>query len=148
MKKKNSLILDEEFIRYCELNNITDIDKLARDTFNRGFSILKYGETPFKLSQSEKVVEKEVIREVIVEVPVEKIVEIEVIKEIPVKGETNTVYQEIVKEVVVHDDAELNRLKEENKKLKDDLNNINASLDKFNRAKYLKNSDLGSLYSE
>lgn len=46
MKKKNSLILDDEFIQYCELNNIVDIEKLARETFNRGFTILKYGEQP------------------------------------------------------------------------------------------------------
>ena len=46
MKKKHSLILDDEFIKYCELNNIVNIDELARQTFKRGFTILKYGETP------------------------------------------------------------------------------------------------------
>lgn len=46
MKKKYSLILDNEFIQFCELNNITDIDKMAKETFNKGFTILKYGETP------------------------------------------------------------------------------------------------------
>lgn len=38
--------MDDEFIQYCELNKITDIEKLAKQTFNRGFTILKYGEFP------------------------------------------------------------------------------------------------------
>jgi len=46
MKKKHSLILDNEFIQYCELNEITDIDKLAKETFQRGFALLKYGDSP------------------------------------------------------------------------------------------------------
>jgi len=48
-KWNNLLILDDEFLRYCELNRIyesEDIQKLARETFKRGFTILKYGETP------------------------------------------------------------------------------------------------------
>lgn len=142
MKKKNSLILDDEFIRYCQINNIDNIDKLAKDTFNRGFTLLKYGETPLGIKGKETVIEKEIIKEVIKEVPVEKI--IEVIKEVPVKGDTTT----IVKEVLVNNDEELKILKEENKKLKDDLNKITQSLDSFNRAKFLKNSDLSSLYGE
>jgi hypothetical protein len=38
--------LDDEFLRYCELNHIEDVQKLAHETFKRGFTILKYGETP------------------------------------------------------------------------------------------------------
>lgn len=45
-KVNNSLILDDEFLEYCRLNNIEDVEKLARETFKRGFTILKYGETP------------------------------------------------------------------------------------------------------
>ena len=44
MKKKNILILDDEFIKYCELNGIEDIEKLARTTFNNGFTMLKWGD--------------------------------------------------------------------------------------------------------
>ena len=44
MKQNNYLILDDEFINYCKLNSVTDINKLAIETFNRGFTILKYGE--------------------------------------------------------------------------------------------------------
>jgi len=83
-------MLDDEFLLYCKMNNIDDVDKLAKETFNRGFTILKYGETPLKISAPEpKVVEKikevqvEKIVEKIKEVPVEKIVE--KIKEVPVE---------------------------------------------------------------
>ena len=75
MKPKSTLILDSEFIQYCELNKIDNVDKLAQETFNRGFSLLKYGETP-NGNRTKEIVEvtKEVIKEVIVQV--EKIVEV------------------------------------------------------------------------
>ena len=46
MEKNLSLMLDKEFIEYCELNKIEDITKLAAQVFQRGFTLLKYGETP------------------------------------------------------------------------------------------------------
>lgn len=46
MEKKNCLTLDDEFIQYCKLNNITDIEKFARKVFNQGFTIVKYGDKP------------------------------------------------------------------------------------------------------
>lgn len=205
MKKKNSLILDNEFIQYCELNNIDDIDKTAKETFNRGFSLLKYGETPTGNSR-ERIVEKEVIVEKIIyqdvikevevekivekvveitkEVPIEKIVEVikevpverivEVVKEVPIeiKGKTKVITKEVVKEVPIEkivevpvdriveivkevqvikeitNDKELKKLIEENLLLKNELDSIKKSLDKFNKATYMKNSDLGSLYDE
>lgn len=42
-KKNISLILDDEFIQYCKLNEIDDVEKLAKETFKRGFDLLKYG---------------------------------------------------------------------------------------------------------
>ena len=133
MKQKNSLILDKEFIQYCELNGIEDIDKLAKETFNRGFTILKYGETPFGKQQIKEV---EKIVEVIKEVPVE------------IKGKTKVITKEVIKEVKVQDTEQLKLLQEENEKLKKELENINNSLNKFNKARYMKNSNLGSLYDE
>ena len=169
MKKKTSLILDSEFLLYCELNNITDVEKLAKETFNRGFSLLKYPDTPIN-STKEKVTEKivEIEKEVIKEVPVEKIITKEVIKEIPIekivevikevpveiKGETQVVTKEIIKEVPVEkiveviNNDELVRLQNENTSLRTELNNLKNSLDKLNKATYMKNSDLGSLYDE
>jgi len=175
MKKKCSLTLDNEFLLYCELNNIDDTDKLAKETFERGFSLLKYGETPTgnstvkekivikevpveKIVYQEVIKEVEVIVEVIKEVPIEKIIEI--IKEVPIqiKGNTKVVTKEIIKEVPIEkivyvtkevvDTKEIEKLTEENKKLKDELAKINTSLEKLNKGRFLKNSDLGSLYSE
>jgi vacuolar-type H+-ATPase subunit I/STV1 len=155
MKKKSSLILDDEFILYCQLNKIENIDKLAKDVFNKGFTQLKYPDTPVS-STKERIVEKVVIKEV----PVEKIVE--VIKEVPVKvkGDKQIVTKEIIKEVKVEvptikevikeviNTEEIDKLKKENENLRNELDNINQSLEKFNKAKYMRNSDLGSLYSE
>ncbi len=166
MKKKNSLTLDDEFVRYCEINEITDIEGTARKIFQRGFTIEKYGETP----TTARGKEVEVIKEVIKEVPVEKIVEVvktvevikevpvekivEVIKEVPVevKGEKQIIVKEVIKEVpvekIVINDDEVKILKEENEKLKDELSKITLALEKMNKAKYLKGSDLNNLYDE
>ncbi len=166
MKKKNSLTLDDEFVRYCEINEITDIEGTARKIFQRGFTIEKYGETP----TTARGKEVEVIKEVIKEVPVEKIVEVvktvevikevpveklvEVIKEVPVevKGEKQIIVKEVIKEVpvekIVINDDEVKTLKEENEKLKDELSKITLALEKMNKAKYLKGSDLNNLYDE
>jgi len=45
-KTNISLILDDEFIQFCKLNKIEDIEKTARETFKRGFDLLKYGNIP------------------------------------------------------------------------------------------------------
>lgn len=58
-KANISLILDDEFIQYCTLNNIDDIEKLAKETFNRGFTILKYGITP-NADKIKKIVEEKI----------------------------------------------------------------------------------------
>ncbi len=60
MKQNISLTLDKEFIQYCELNKIEDIEKLAKETFKRGFDLLKYGRIPEReltRQDKEKVVE-------------------------------------------------------------------------------------------
>jgi hypothetical protein len=46
MKKNNYLILDDEFIKYCELNNIQDIEKFAKEVFTKGFTSIKYDREP------------------------------------------------------------------------------------------------------
>ena len=47
MEKKFSLILDKEFIDYCTLNKIEDVEKYAKDVFTKGFNLVKYGSSPF-----------------------------------------------------------------------------------------------------
>lgn len=51
MVKKPSLILDDEFIQYCKINNITDVEKLAMQVFQKGFTMLKYGDRPGMVSK-------------------------------------------------------------------------------------------------
>ena len=127
MNQKNSLTLDNEFLRYCIINKIEDPVKFAEKVFQKGFSIVKYGETPVGYV-NEKIVEKEVIieKEVVVEkeVIVEKIIET-----------TNN--------------EEINKLLEENNKLKKDLDTITQSLESMGRkGSYMKDSNLSSLYDE
>ncbi len=132
MVKKYTLILDNEFIQYCNLNKIDDIDELAKQTFNKGFSFLKYGETPKSiLKVQERIIEKEIIKEV----PVEKIVEI--IKEVPVEKIQH-----------VENTAEIDRLKKENEDLKSELNKITEALESFNKNKVVKVNNTNDLYDE
>ena len=169
MEKRHTLTLDKEFILYCELNKIKDINKIANETFNRGFSLLKYGETPSgNVTEKEKIVEVvkyvEVPVEIIKEVKVIQVVEKEVIKEVPVeiiKENVLNVIQEVpvekvvIKEIIVEkliDDYEcknmLITLTEANSKLKEELETLTNVLNKFNKGTRMKNSDLGSLYDE
>jgi hypothetical protein len=167
MKKKHLLTLDDEFLKYCEINQVDNIESLAKKIFQRGFTIEKYGETPTTARGVDRVVEKEVIKEIIKEVPVEKIVEVikevpiekivEVIKEVPVevKGKTKIITKEIIKEVPIEKvmwdekkESEMENLRTENNTLKKELDKITDTLEKMNKAKYLKGSDLNNLYGE
>jgi hypothetical protein len=190
MAKKYTLTLDKEFVQYCELNDIQDVDKKAKETFNRGFTILKYGETPSHIKGKEVTIEKEIIKEIekIVEVTVEKLVEVpvevirevvrevpvevikEIIKEVPIevevikeiqgKSKTKTIIKEVpvevikevsievIKEIVKIDETEIIRLKGLNEQLQKELDAITESLTKINKAKYMRNSDMNSLYDE
>ena len=49
MKKKYSLILDDDFAKYCELNGIADVEQHARLLFNKAFALEKYGPAPIVL---------------------------------------------------------------------------------------------------
>jgi hypothetical protein len=142
MIKKFSLILDNEFYEYCRVNKIEDQEKLAKKIFDRGFAIEKYGEIPKGLKGNEKVIEKEVIIEKIVEIVKEVpiIKEVSVVKEVPVEKEV------IVTKTI--NDGRVDELLKENEQLKSELKKITDSLEKMNRATYLKNSDLNSLYGE
>ena len=46
MEKKFSLTLDKEFIDYCTLNKIEDVEKFAKEVFVKGFTLTKYGNEP------------------------------------------------------------------------------------------------------
>jgi cell division protein FtsB len=67
-----------------------------------------------------------------------KVITKEVIKEVPI-------------EKVMWDEkkeAEMENLRTENNKLKKELDKITDTLEKMNKAKYLKGSDLNNLYGE
>jgi hypothetical protein len=151
MEKRHTLTLDKEFILYCELNNIKDINKTAQETFNRGFSLLKYGETPMGGSIiQEVIVEKEIIVDREIRVPYEVIKEVrvevpvEIIKEVTLQGET--IVNEVVKEII--NTQEVDRLTIENNKLKEELNKITTSLESLNQNRQIKNTENKSLYDE
>lgn len=69
---------------YCKLNNIEDVDKFISKCFVNGFNTTKYG--LLGDDREPNVIEKEIIREVPVEVIkyVDREIIVEVIKEVPV----------------------------------------------------------------
>jgi hypothetical protein len=104
MELKNSKIFKKEIIQavsaYCESEKIEDIDHFMYLCFKQGFDIKRYGllgDNSEKIGgEQKKWVEKEVIVEKRVEVPVEVIKEVEKIVEVPVE-----VIKEVVKEVPI-----------------------------------------------
>jgi len=56
MEKKNYLILDNEFLQFCKLNNIDDIERYAKKVFDIGFTTIKYDRVP-KIEMSSKIEE-------------------------------------------------------------------------------------------
>jgi hypothetical protein len=118
---QKAIVLTKEELKdlesFCALNGL-DIDTLIKDSFKQGYHIEKYGLLGNMGGIQEKWVEKEVIREKRVEIPVEVIKEVvkieyvevpvekvviveklvEVIKEVPVD---KVVIKEIIKEVPV-----------------------------------------------
>ena len=78
---------------YCVLNNIEDVDGFIKKCFESGFNIEKYGLLGKTLNRGEKhlktsgVEEKHIIKEVIVEIPVEVIKEVVVEKIITITND-------------------------------------------------------------
>jgi len=111
---KTQIITDDVFfidiIRYCEKNQISDIDEFTSKCLKSGFYVEKYGmlgensnlhaNTIEVIKEVEKIVEVPVDRvvekivEKIVEVPVDRVVEkiVEVIREVPI-------YKDVIKKV-------------------------------------------------
>ena len=124
--EKFYLTLDNEFLKYCELNQIENVEKFAIETFKNGFNLIKYGNVPTGIF-NERIIEKEVIKETIIEKPIE-----------------------IIKEVFIeNNNEEIIKLQEENNRLKNELDTITKSLDSLGRkGKFMKDSNLSSLYDE
>ena len=108
MDLKNSKIFNKETMQalsaFCESQEIKDIDNFIYLCFKQGFDIKKYG----FLGKTDNEEEKRV------EVPVEVIKEIEVIKEVPID-------RVVEKIIYTTDDNQINELGEKNAKLEIEL---------------------------
>ena len=179
MEQKDSKIFNKQTMQtlsaYCKLNNIEDVDGFIKKCFDTGFNIEKYGLLGETLNDGEKdlktgvVEEKHVIKEVIVEkqveVPVEviKYVDREVIKEVPIEkivtitNESEPIIKEVIVEVIkeVENNDKLKMLGETLLKLRkelslkdkriEELESINKQLESVRvnqNATYLNGSNL------
>lgn len=126
MDQKFSKIFDKKTMdsmsKYCEVNNILDIDKFVFKCFKQGFDIERYG----LLGENEKVEIKEV--EVI------KYVDREVIKEVPV--------EKIVSKIeYIYDKNTENELTESITKMKEEISKKDKDLDELRRSLDIKLDD-------
>lgn len=115
--------LKDNIWEFCRINNISNVDEFTIKMVKQGFTVEKYGASPYTKEPKEpEVIEKEVIREVIKEVPVEKIVEKEIIKTV-----------EVEKEVYISDDSEINKLTDRISELERELDDARQNLDDARR---------------
>jgi hypothetical protein len=104
---KTQIITNDSFyidiVRFCEKNDIDDIDEFISQCLKSGFFIEKYGLLNNDSKNNNQP--KEIIIEKIVEVPVdrivEKIVEVDRIVEVPVDRIVEKIV-EVIKEVPIH----------------------------------------------
>jgi len=153
MEPKNSKIFSRETMQavsaFCESKEIKDVDNFIYLCFKQGFDIRKYGLLGETGGEQEKWVEKEIIVEKRVEVPievikeVEKIVEVpvEVIKEVPVE---KVVIQEVIKEVPV------DRVVEKIIQTSDDtqVNELLSKIDQLNGEISIKTLEIDNIRQE
>ena len=104
---QKAIVLTKEELKdlesFCALNGL-DIDTLIKDSFKQGYRIEKYGLLGNMGGIQEKWVEKEVIREKRVEIPVEVIKEVVKIEYVEVPVEKVVIVEklvEVIKEVPV-----------------------------------------------
>jgi hypothetical protein len=153
MEPKNSKIFSRETMQavsaFCESKEIKNVDNFIYLCFKQGFDIRKYGLLGETGGEQEKWVEKEVIVEKRVEVPievikeVEKIVEVpvEVIKEVPVE---KVVIKEVIKEIPV------DRVVEKIIQTSDDtqVNELLSKIDQLNGEISIKSLEIDNIRQE
>ncbi len=88
--------------QYCKLNNIEDMSTFFQTCFIKGYEIEKFG----LLTGDDKVIEKEIIVEKRVEIPVEVIIEKPIIEYVEVEKE---IIKEIPREVIVEKIVEVTK---------------------------------------
>jgi hypothetical protein len=128
--------IKDEINQYCKLNNIENVDSFFIKIIKSGFDIEKYGLlNDVEPKIIEKEIEKIVYRDVIKEVPVIEYVEIEkpvevikeVTKEIPVE---NQVIKEVIveKEIIIENKEKQKALEATIQKLRNELNEKNKKI--------------------
>jgi chromosome segregation ATPase len=162
MELKNSKIFNKEIMQavsaFCESQEIKDVDNFMYLCFKQGFDIKRYGLLGKTLNDGEKdlktvgVEEKQLIKEIIVEklveVPVEVIKEIEVIKEVPID-------RVVEKIIYTTDDNQLNELGEKNAKLEiellrnsEQLNELLSKIEHLNGEISIKTTEIDNIRQE
>lgn len=98
---EKNIVLNQQELKdlesYCKLNGL-ELEKVIKDSYLQGFRIEKYGLLGNTGIPQERVVEKEVIVEKRIEVPVEKIIEKPVIEYVEIEKE---IIKEVPREVIV-----------------------------------------------
>ena len=116
---------------YCKLNNIEDVDKFITKCYTEGFNIKKYGMIGDDTTPT--IIETEVIKEVIKEIPVEviKYIDREVIKEVIVEVPVHSVEEKIVEVEKPNDKSKL--LQETLQKLRKELSLKNTRIEELEK---------------
>lgn len=63
MEKKHLLILDDDFVKFCTLNGIKDIEKYGKTIFNEAFNKIKYDGVIDNVIKNEPITKKDEIFE-------------------------------------------------------------------------------------
>jgi len=148
--------LEEEFQKFCKINELEDVNKEAYSCFISGFNIKKYGPTP--------IGQKEVVEKVIeVEKIIERIIEIEVpitddIKLQEFLTEINKLKKEYnnLEEITGEKDTQIQTLSSQTQfyktqvaGLQQEIEKRNGPLQRLMRGDFLKGSNLGkNLYDD
>ncbi len=149
MEQKNSKIFSRETMQavsaFCESENIEDIDNFIYLCFKQGFDIKRYGLLGETGGEQEKWVEKEVIVEKRVEVPVEVIKEVEkiveVIKEVPVE-----VIKEVEKIIYTSNDEQITELLSKIDQLNGEISIKTAEIDRIKEEFSTKMEEMENIF--
>ena len=85
---------------FCKLNKIENVEEFLVKCFVEGYEIEKYGLLQNSGGSREKWVEKEVIVEKLVEVPVEVIIEKSIIEYVEVEKEKEVIVEKVVEKLI------------------------------------------------
>ena len=144
--------LEEEFQKFCKINELEDVNKEAYSCFISGFNIKKYGPTPIGQKEVvEKVIEVEKIIERIIEIEVpitddiklqEFLTEINKLKNLEeITGEKDTQIQTLSSQTQFY--------KTQVAGLQQEIEKRNGPLQRLMRGDFLKGSNLGkNLYDD